>query len=73
MISFREIKEKAQRGDYVRVAEICNCSIKTVRAVVDGYRLDNYFIQYTFAQIMTHRKELKEKIEFLQNKKTSNE
>lgn len=69
MISFNEIKEKAQSGDYMRVAEICNCSIKTVRAVVNGYRLDHYFIQYTFAKIIAYRAELKSQVKQLQNRK----
>ncbi len=69
MISFNEIKDKAQSGDYMRVAEICNCSIKTVRAVVDGYRIDHHYIQYTFSKIIAYRTKLKLHVKELQKNK----
>lgn len=69
MISLKQIKQVAKQGDYMRVAEICCCSVKNVRAVIDQKRSDNYHIQYAFYHLLKDREKLKTKIQSLQKTK----
>lgn len=61
--TFTEIKNTAKYGDYQRVAYICDCSVVTVRKVVDKERKDNFKIQYAFSKLFLERELLRRDVQ----------
>lgn len=58
MKSLKEIQQKAEKGDYTRVAELVGKSPELVRKVVAGERVDLNNIQRTLSDILEHREKL---------------
>jgi hypothetical protein len=59
--SFQEIQNKAEKGDYPRVAAIVGKSVSLVKMVVSEERTDLNNIQKVFSQIIEHREALAER------------
>lgn len=62
MISFKEIKKRASKEDYIAVADATEYSLRTVRAIVYGERKDLRSVQLAFNIILKERKNLKSKL-----------
>jgi hypothetical protein len=58
MKSLREIKGKAEKGDYTRVAEIVNMSPDLVKRVITGERTDHHGIQKAFSDLLESRERI---------------
>lgn len=58
MKTTEEIKCTAEKGDYVRVAEIVGCSPSLIYKVVLGLRTDHHKIQKTFSDLLEARERL---------------